>query len=141
MAGHLFPVSDIGLFKITDTFADLWNSMATSMSWKRELSKRPVQSLEAQRPKVSFTEVLHIGRRLEATDHRDYVFAFLGHPSALNPQTGEILLNPDYNKSLLDVYYETACALLKTAELSFILSCVDRNQETLDSDFPSWVPH
>ncbi|KAL7781173.1 heterokaryon incompatibility domain-containing protein [Trichoderma afarasin] len=141
MAGHLFPVSDIGLFKITDTFADLWNSMATSASWKRELSKRPVQSLEAQRPKVSFTEVLHIGRRFEATDHRDYVFAFLGHPSALNPQTGEILLNPDYNKSLLDVYYETACALLKIAELSFILSCVDRNQETLDSDFPSWVPH
>ncbi|KAK0762947.1 LOW QUALITY PROTEIN: hypothetical protein N5P37_004473, partial [Trichoderma harzianum] len=133
MAGHLFPVSDIGLFKITDTFADLWNSMATSMSWKRELSKRPVQSLEAQRPKVSFTEVLHMGRRFEATDHRDYVFAFLGHPSALNPQTGEILLNPDYNKSLLDVYYETACALLKTAELSFILSYVDRNQETLDS--------
>ncbi|KAK4064350.1 hypothetical protein Trihar35433_7867 [Trichoderma harzianum] len=141
MAGHLFPVSDIGLFKITDTFADLWNSMATSMSWKGELSKRPVQSLEAQRPKVSFTKVLHIGRRFEATDHRDYVFAFLGHPSALNPQTSEILLNPDYNKSLLDVYYETACALLKTAELSFILSCVDRNQETLDSDFPSWVPH
>lgn len=140
MAGHLFPVSDVGLFKIVDTFADLWNTLATAVSWRSELSRSLVQVLENQRSKPSLTEVLHIGRRFSATDCRDYVYGFLGHPAAQDSATGQLLIYPDYEKPLLEVYYDAACALLKTAELTFILSCVDRDQAALDSDFPSWVP-
>ncbi|KAK4226288.1 HET-domain-containing protein [Podospora fimiseda] len=139
--GHLFPLPDIGLFKVLDTFIDLWNTFATRTSWTTHLSRGLVKPLEDERSKTTLAEILHLGRRFSATDLRDYVFAFLGHPSALDSVTGKLLICPDYKKPLLEVYYDAACALVKeTTDLGFFLSCVDRDQETLDSSFPSWVP-
>ncbi|KAH8158351.1 hypothetical protein CIB48_g9887 [Xylaria polymorpha] len=85
-------------------------------------------------------EAMLISRLIRELDPRDHVFAFLGHPSALDDTTGELLVHPDYKKSVIDEYYEAACALVKILELTFALSCVDRDQATLDSDFLSWVP-
>ena len=139
-AGHLPILPDFSLLKIADTLSDLWNTFATSVSWRSKLSKGLVQFLDGDRPKVTLTDILHVGRRFNATDLRDYVFAFLGHPTAMEPTTRELLITPSYSKPLLEVYYEAGRALLRTCELTFVLSCVDRDQAALDSAFPSWVP-
>jgi Heterokaryon incompatibility protein (HET) len=43
-----------------------------------------------------FLEVLHMGRNYGASDHRDHVFALLGHPSADND--GSPIIRADYTK-------------------------------------------
>jgi hypothetical protein len=74
---------------------------------------------------LSFIESLAFARRLEATDPRDHVFAFLGHPAALQFPLGheatadmnygsiesfrtKPLIQLDYTKSLEDIYTEFA---------------------------------
>jgi hypothetical protein len=139
-AGHLLVLPDFGLLRISDTFSDLWNTFEPAKSWRSSLSQPLVRFLDGDRPKPTLTEILHIGRRFQATDKRDFVFAFLGHPTAWDPSTGKLLVRPDYNKPLAEVYYEAGRALIETCDLTFVLSCVDRDQDALDSDFPSWVP-
>ncbi|OTA64865.1 HET-domain-containing protein [Hypoxylon sp. EC38] len=140
-AGHLFVIPVNGLFRISDTFYDLWRTFTTPFAhWRSMISKGLIQSTSVDRSPITLAEILHIGRRFKATDLRDYVFAFLGHPTAVDPVTYEPLINPNYNKPLLEVYYEAGRALLRTCELTFFLSCVDRDQAALDDAFPSWVP-
>jgi hypothetical protein len=138
----LFPSPNLGLYTLLDTFSEIWMSYGNSKSWRNELSPSLV-GLISQRPlECSFTSVLHMARRFRATDSRDYVYAFLGHPAARHPKTHVSLINADYSKSLHDVYFDAARALLEypSTDLTFLLSCVDRDQKALDEDYPSWVP-
>jgi hypothetical protein len=79
----------------------------------------------------------------------DRVFAFLGNPLARKHGEEELVVEPDYSKSIQEVYFEVACSLLThPREAPFLLASVDhRDNEcvegtTLGSNgaFPSWVP-
>ena len=50
-------------------------------------------------------------------------------------------LQPDYSKTLVDVYTETAQLLLQTPQFVLdVLSQVDHQEDPSGSSFPSWVP-
>ncbi|KAJ9614483.1 hypothetical protein H2200_002620 [Cladophialophora chaetospira] len=89
-----------------------------------------------------FLDILQIGSSLFATDARDYIYAFLGNPLAHSPD-GKLLLEPDYRKSVKEVYYDVALAFLNSRhESPFLLSFVQHSSadEVTGSDGPSWVP-
>ena len=59
-----------------------------------------ISELEGKQSENEFLKVLHMGRRFREMDPRDYVYAFLGHKTALNPKTHVLLVSPDYRKYL-----------------------------------------
>lgn len=96
----------------------------------------------------------------KASDPRDHVYAFLGHPSARREtayQPGPIrddqgfyrdlcehgpptLVQPDYTKSKEEVYIETARQLLLQHMDLRPLGAVAHTEQSLASSCPSWVP-
>jgi len=89
-----------------------------------------------------FLDVLQIGKSLSATDPRDHIYAFLGNPLASSNE-GKLLLEPDYDKDERNVYFEIACALLKSRyESPYVLCFVQHSSadEVTGSNGPSWIP-
>ncbi|KAI0403498.1 hypothetical protein F4802DRAFT_291445 [Xylaria palmicola] len=78
--------------------------------------------------------VLNSGRGFNATDARDHIFAFLGHPSL------ETLIQPDYSSSLEGTYQEFGANYIRSSQSLDILCFVDNNEADLHSNLPSWVP-
>ncbi|KAI0436565.1 hypothetical protein F4803DRAFT_541810, partial [Xylaria telfairii] len=103
-----------------------------------------------------FLVTLIEGARCKASDPRDRVYGFLGHPSArreyayrpvqqinylkLIEEAGDTLVKPDYNKTVDEVYLETAIALFKQQVDVRVLGAVRHTEESLARDYPSWVP-
>ena len=89
-----------------------------------------------------FLDVLQVGKSLSAADPRDHIYAFLGNPLACTNE-GELLLEPDYDKDERDVYFNTACALLRSRHESPYVLCFVQHasaDEVTGSDGPSWIP-
>lgn len=107
---------------------------------------------------LSFLEVLGHARTVECTDDRDYVYAFLGHPSAFESHPGDLtpyadyesnfatgsdgklIVDPDYSKSAEEVYTELAKNLLIRSNQLTTLSYVAHSSETLQDQYASWAP-
>ncbi|KAI1131402.1 hypothetical protein F5Y10DRAFT_286773 [Nemania abortiva] len=103
-----------------------------------------------------FLVTLIEGARCKASDPRDHVYAFLGHPSArrqwayrpeqqinylkLIEEGEDTLVKPDYNKSVDEVFLETAIALFNQQHDMRVLGAVRHTEESLARDYPSWVP-
>lgn len=87
----------------------------------------------------SFLAVLDQARPLLASDDRDRIYAFLGHP--LSRMTdGSTVVEPTYTIDLKTCLYEFAKQwILKTGDLS-ILAAVDIREAEKDRGNPSWVP-
>jgi hypothetical protein len=89
-----------------------------------------------------FLDTLVAGTGLLAFDDRDYVYALLGSPLARFPEGG-LIVEPEYNKPLHDVFFDTACALLQhPREAPYVLTHVKHRSSSDLSDplLPSWVP-
>ena len=79
--------------------------------------------------------------RHKPSDPRDYIYAFLGHPLAA--MESGLLIEPDYGKSLVDVYTDAALDLLQhPREGPGVLTSVAHAtpDEMEGREFPSWVP-
>jgi len=92
----------------------------------------------------------------KATDPRDYIYAFLGHPSArrkyayhpeqsvdyldLINQGEATLVEANYNKSVDEVFLETAEGLLRQHHDLRFLGAVRHTDDSLARNYPSWVP-
>jgi hypothetical protein len=50
----------------------------------------------------SLLDALNASRQLEASEPKDHICAFLGHPSAFQALTGELIVNPDYTIGWLE---------------------------------------
>lgn len=95
----------------------------------------------------SFLHVLDVGRKLQATHGVDRVYAFLGNPLARRSEEdgdpNETIVKPDYSKHELQVYCETAAALIRDPRNApFVFGFVSHTEE-IDIDgrhLPSWVP-
>ncbi|KAI0187058.1 heterokaryon incompatibility protein-domain-containing protein [Xylaria flabelliformis] len=103
-----------------------------------------------------FLATLIEGAHCKATDPRDHIYAFLGHPSArrqyayrpeqqinylkLIEEAREALVKPDYGKTVDEVYLETAVALFNQQRDMRVLGAVRHTEESLARDYPSWVP-
>ncbi|KAF2123217.1 heterokaryon incompatibility protein-domain-containing protein [Lophiotrema nucula] len=123
-----------------DAFNLLWCTYGNFESWKIErpyiqyLSKLPHHASRSH-----FFNLLLTGARFNATDGRDHVYAFLGHPSAVNKNNRRIF-EADYSLDIDEVHHLVATALLELTGSLLILSAAEQTIETLESDFPSWIP-
>jgi hypothetical protein len=130
----------LGFWRIV--FRCVYRTYNNASSWK--CSKPLIQSLYRKyldSPGL-FLDVLQIGKSLSAADPRDHIYAFLGNPLAVSNE-GEPLLEPDYNKDESDVYFDTACALLRSRhESPYVLCFVQHSSadEVTGNNGPSWIP-
>jgi hypothetical protein len=74
-----------------------------------------------------------------ASDPRDYVYALLGHPSALIQ--GHLIVEPDYTKAPAALFHEVAVKLIEYGQdLRVLCAVYHRSEADLEEDYPSWVP-
>jgi hypothetical protein len=87
-------------------------------------------------------DILHTSRKLGATNARDRVYAFLGNPLA---QTDSgLLIDPDYKKSVSEVYLDVARTLLEHKRegpwlLGYAKLDIELPEEN-ERSLPSWTP-
>jgi Heterokaryon incompatibility protein (HET) len=90
-------------------------------------------------PDETFLDLLCHARWLACRNHRDHIYAFLGHPLAQGYNADATIVTPDYTRPPSDVYLELAKQLVQKHGLRTI-AAVEHDDQTLTSDFPSWVP-
>lgn len=104
--------------------------------------------------RLSFIDVLSFGRELQCSDSRDHIYAFLGHPSAFQTSPDDLspfkeypanfnrvpIIYPDYSKTVEEVCLELATNLLEQSPNIDLLSYVFHDENSVESNFPSWVP-
>lgn len=76
-------------------------------------------------------------RRLELTDKRDRIYAFIGLPG-FQKLSQDLVIN--YDKTWAEVYCDVAQWHIVSNESLLILHYVEHDRETLASNHPSWVP-
>ncbi|KAK5263915.1 hypothetical protein LTR96_010633 [Exophiala xenobiotica] len=125
-----------------DVFEDIWRSFGNPVSWRNELPL--TKSMNHPNSSSRFIDILNDGRQYKATNQRDRVYAFLGHPSVSSGSRNQaVALISDYDKSVDDVYFDAARYILQTDPFPWtILACVDHisNSPSLSGQRPSWVP-
>ncbi|KAI2470217.1 hypothetical protein F4781DRAFT_186590 [Annulohypoxylon bovei var. microspora] len=103
-----------------------------------------------------FLQVLVDASNCKASDPRDHVYAFLGHPAARrqnayeNDQsmnypdifndTSHTFITPNYTKTAEEVYIEVAKKLMVQHDDLRMLGAVSHSAGSIASDYPSWVP-
>lgn len=122
-------------------FYNVWSTYDKKNSWvsrSRDLSLHV--SWMAENTKIDFILVLEASRRLNATNDLDHVFAFLGHPKAIQPGTNKTLIQADYNTDLETLHHSLASKLAETS-LNFLVQ-VQNVAEDIDPNNanPSWIP-
>jgi hypothetical protein len=139
---HREDVSEVtgtlGLFRLMNQFRSIYSTYDNPITWRKNL---PLIRNDDNSGEV-FADLLYAASGMCAKDKRDHIFAFLGSRLALRTD-GQLLVKPDYNKELRDVYFEAACSFLwHPREAPFVLSRVKHfSQESLhDPDIPTWVP-
>ncbi|KAK4451182.1 heterokaryon incompatibility protein-domain-containing protein [Podospora aff. communis PSN243] len=112
----------------------------------RRFCDLPLDSPAAQ-ARRSFVYQLCLNSRNIATDPRDYVFSQLGHPSARVEPDNTLIIQPDYDNSIVDVYHEIAIRALTTSSTLMILNAVSVIGKPVpplhgpgERPLPSWVP-
>lgn len=108
-----------------------------------------------RRQRISFLQLLALTRPFVATDFRDKIYGILGIPTTdSDPDAGESFLQPDYTKSLSEVYIDCSLAIISGTQSLRILSYVQHEQLSgqvadiptpIEADHtlvnvPSWVP-
>ncbi|KAI1078188.1 heterokaryon incompatibility protein-domain-containing protein [Whalleya microplaca] len=142
-----------------DILSDAMKKLATAWELKKMykinttcvqvLYKRFVEQPAAPRAVAhrNFIYQLCVNSRNYASDPRDYVFSQLGHYSAWVPSERALIIQPDYQNSVEDIYHEIAIRALKLkfGSTLMILNAVAVNDEprfqTRGAEpLPSWVP-
>ena len=89
---------------------------------------------------LNFSNILGSTRgRFLASDPRDRIFSLLGIPTRDIDTATSLFMQPDYERSLVSIYVEAAIKILRQDRHLRLLSGVQHG-ETIDSEYPSWVP-
>ncbi len=140
------PARSEAAMKWSDIFLKLQCSLGNSRTWRRSLPLCAwVNDSVASVPEnTSFIEILRTGRALKASNPRDHVYGFLASPLALVGGERQQLVEPDYARAVEEVYFDTACALLRhPQEAPFFLGAIDHQSAdhiAAADGWPSWVP-
>ncbi|KAI4213870.1 MAG: hypothetical protein LQ351_003565 [Letrouitia transgressa] len=149
--------------RLIDTFFFIWSTFDKKPSWKFECPQtRFLCELPLNKAGCSFFNILLVGSQFEASDSRDRVYAFLGHPAArtenslvelasaflghpaarrVNRITRKIV-KADYTKDLSEVYWDIAVKLMGSIRYELLLlSAVEHSPATdLNQVTVSWIP-
>lgn len=119
----------------------VWSTYGKTNSWIQ--ASRPLKIWAehlASQTRIDFVLVLEASRAFNATDARDHVFAFLGHPCASIPGTEEPMVEADYELDL-EVLYRLVAGRLATVSLNFLVQAQSTAEDlALSHGFSSWVP-
>lgn len=141
-AGNIFPGIPISSGWISSFFEQVWSTYAASIdqSWFRSSSILTTTARHDMRRRTpELLDVLFKARHMqEATDPRDFVYAFLGHPLARS-ENGELLVEADYTITVPELRLRLF-SRLSDRSLRF-LGLTWHNFLTDLSDAPSWCPH
>ena len=138
--GSTAPI-DLPIGPTTDVFNSIWKSYDNPRSWRNQL--RHVARPSEDFTKSSFFDILLAGSWMGATDPRDRVYAFLGHPAASRGQKKKSIMTPDYEITKEQLYTELTINLLEESGSLYTLSGVRHSEGTIEDEFylmPSWVP-
>ena len=135
----------------------LWQVLLPT-GWRfkiRQLAKKSDRQLEMQAleflptagtlrrvdgKKLDLEVLLDMARTFSATDPRDKIFALLGMAKEVGEERDmATLLQPDYSKSVQQVFTEVTGASLTRGDL-VLLSSVERQNMRQITGLPSWVP-
>lgn len=124
--------------RIVDPFLLLWCTFGTKKSWRFERRFiNQIASASGNNARVHLLTVLFSGLAFDATDARDRIYAFLGHPGARVNNTA--LIEPNYTIDKDELYYSVALHLLRDMGDLVLLSTTDPKPDE-KSSLPSWVP-
>ncbi|KAJ4991734.1 heterokaryon incompatibility protein [Stagonosporopsis vannaccii] len=119
----------------------VWSTYGKANSWIQ--ASRPLKVWAehlASQTTIDFVLVLEASRAFSATDARDHVFAFLGHPCASMPGTGKPLVEADYELELEHLYCLVAKRFAEMS-LNFLVQAQSTAEDlALQNGFISWVP-
>jgi hypothetical protein len=89
----------------------------------------------------NFVETLNDARSFLSSNPKDKVYALLSHPSA-RADNGKMIIEPDYESPMAELYMNLAIKLVKSTASLQILSAVQHRttNDILGSSIPSWVP-
>ncbi|KAK5189310.1 hypothetical protein LTR96_010904 [Exophiala xenobiotica] len=106
-----------------DVFEDIWRSFGNPVSWRNELPL--TKSMNHPNSSSRFVDIRNDGRQYKATNQRDRVYAFFGHPSVSSGSRNRAdALIADYDKSVDDVYFDAARYILQTDPFPWtLLAC------------------
>ena len=110
-------------------------SIEGAEAWKEDLDR-------------TFLDLLNQASWLGCADHRDHIYSLLGHPFAMMEAEGEgmgkeMVVIPDYTKSVEGVFLELAVKLIQQPRGLRVLSAVEHAPGIdigVETDSPSWVP-
>lgn len=91
--------------------------------------------------KICLSGLLRCSGMINATDPRDHIYAFLGHPLAST--SSGLIIEPDYVKPLVNVYTDAAFSLLQhPREGPWVLTSIAHttSDDVEGEIFSSWVP-
>ena len=89
----------------------------------------------------NFCDVLQIGATLKASNPRDYVYAFLGHPAAQVKYKTSAITDADYTIGIEKLHWKVTRILLDDLDLPLrILSVAAYLKRNDQIRFPSWIP-
>jgi hypothetical protein len=127
--------------RIMDAFWSIWSTFGMKESWINEKSTVKEYAHEMKRRYGTDSNaailILSAGRQFEASDDRDHIYAFLGHPALRG------ILKPDYGAALDHVCLALAQRLLYSGCSLNMLTFVDNSDDGLlrsDGSPPSWAP-
>jgi hypothetical protein len=92
---------------------------------------------DASASSISLLQLLKLTRQFACSDPRDRVFAHLGLANSIESDVSSI--EPDYTKSVQEVYREVAARLLEESGTLQVLSAVQHGIKVPESS-RSWVP-
>jgi len=131
-----------GLETVVTPFYDIQATYRNKDTWRSNLPLTRQITEEQLEKSLLFLQVLDGSRGGCASDPRDRIYAFLGHPHALK-ENGETIVEPQYGEPVDAVYLDLACTLLNhPREAPFVLSYVHfpSTKELEERIMPSWVP-
>jgi hypothetical protein len=85
-----------------------------------------------------FLEMLEVTRAQKSSDPRDYIYALLGHPSAIICDMP--IVEPDYNKTAQELFFEVTMKILQQTRSLRILSAVHHTDDYKLENASSWIP-
>lgn len=140
--GNDFPGISFSSGWISSFFTNIWATYPASIdhSWFRSSFILTTSARHAMRRKMpEFLDVLFKARQMQkATDPRDFVYAFLGHPLARS-EDGELLVEADYTIPISELRLRLFSRLTERSLRFLGLTWHKTSADLFEG--PSWCPH
>lgn len=120
---------------------NIWSTYEKKNSWIN--ASPPLKAWAdhiANECNLDFVLVLEASRVFNATDARDHIYAFLGHPRARRQGSESTIVVADYELSL-EHLLRTVAERLAMSSLNFLVQVQNTVESLAQSESCSWVPY